>query len=96
LERISHQVQLAFRNAMGVEDGRGGIEAVGNKSAGLSSLTVRPQWAGRVPERSYTGMAKRPRIIPWVRSRRQRRGQFLSKRQGLVRIRVPAADSREV
>jgi hypothetical protein len=28
LERVSHQIQLAFRNPVGVEDGRGGVEAV--------------------------------------------------------------------
>jgi len=28
LERVSHQVQLAFHNPVGVEDGRGGVEAV--------------------------------------------------------------------
>jgi hypothetical protein len=28
LEQVSHEVQLAFRNAMGVEDSAGGVEAV--------------------------------------------------------------------
>jgi hypothetical protein len=28
LERVSHQIQLAFRNPVGVEDDRGGVEAV--------------------------------------------------------------------
>ena len=28
LERISHQVQLAFRNPMSIEDSAGGIEAI--------------------------------------------------------------------
>jgi len=27
LERVSHQIQLAFRNPVGVEDSRGGVEA---------------------------------------------------------------------
>jgi hypothetical protein len=31
LEQISHQVQLAFRNPMGVEDGRGRVEAAGEQ-----------------------------------------------------------------
>jgi hypothetical protein len=31
LERISHQVQLAFRNRVSIEYGRGGIEAVREK-----------------------------------------------------------------
>src|SRR6266478_5506869 len=39
LGRISHQVQLAFRNSTGVEDGRGRIETVlGTKAKGSRSL----------------------------------------------------------
>jgi len=34
-------IQLAFRNPVGVEDDRGGVEAVRKESAGLSSFTVR-------------------------------------------------------
>ena len=38
LKRVSHQVQLAFRNSMGVEDGRGRVEAVGEQSEGLVKI----------------------------------------------------------
>lgn len=33
LERVSHQIQLAFRNPVGVEDDRGGVEAVRKEKA---------------------------------------------------------------
>ena|ERR1700687_840673 len=50
LERVSHEVQLAFRDAMGVEDSRGRIEAVGKEKRRALVLhgtsAVRQQSAG--------------------------------------------------
>jgi len=52
LERVSHQVQLALRNPMGVADSTGGIEAVWEQKRRAfvlhSPSTVRQQSAGAI------------------------------------------------
>jgi hypothetical protein len=52
LGRISHQLQLAFRNSMGIEDGRGRVEAVGEQKRRAFVLhgpsTVRQESAGAI------------------------------------------------
>ena len=50
VHRVSYQIKLAFRNPMGVEDGRGGVEPVGKQERGALVLhgpsAIRQQGAG--------------------------------------------------
>jgi hypothetical protein len=50
LERVSHQIRLAFRNPVGVEDDRGRLKAFGKRSAGVlhGPSAVRQQPAGAI------------------------------------------------
>ena len=59
LERVSHEVQLAFRDAMGVEDSGCGVEAVREKKYGALFLD-RPPAVGKQRARTVVYQDSEP------------------------------------